>query len=105
MNRIYACPVADVPEVRLSGSIPRPSSPCSTLAASFMPLTIVAAMVMRQCQKGIWKMTPRWSARYTPPVLPENGKALCLPATDPLTTYPVHVEGGDIFIDLPEAQP
>ncbi|HDC2719888.1 TPA: bifunctional 3-phenylpropionate/cinnamic acid dioxygenase ferredoxin subunit, partial [Escherichia coli] len=20
-------------------------------------------------------------------------------------TYPVHVEGGDIFIDLPEAQP
>ncbi|HAJ1737983.1 bifunctional 3-phenylpropionate/cinnamic acid dioxygenase ferredoxin subunit, partial [Fusobacterium necrophorum] len=25
--------------------------------------------------------------------------------TDPLTTYPVHVEGGDIFIDLPEAQP
>ncbi|MGQ7168275.1 hypothetical protein ACUOCP_09490, partial [Escherichia sp. R-CC3] len=26
-------------------------------------------------------------------------------ATDPLTTYPVHVEGGDIFIDLPEAQP
>ncbi|EKO9302637.1 bifunctional 3-phenylpropionate/cinnamic acid dioxygenase ferredoxin subunit, partial [Escherichia coli] len=23
----------------------------------------------------------------------------------PLTTYPVHVEGGDIFIDLPEAQP
>ncbi|MCG6518558.1 bifunctional 3-phenylpropionate/cinnamic acid dioxygenase ferredoxin subunit, partial [Escherichia coli] len=33
------------------------------------------------------------------------GKALCLPATDPLTTYPVHVEGGDIFIDLPEAQP
>ncbi|MFT2520118.1 bifunctional 3-phenylpropionate/cinnamic acid dioxygenase ferredoxin subunit, partial [Escherichia coli] len=22
-----------------------------------------------------------------------------------LTTYPVHVEGGDIFIDLPEAQP
>ena len=26
-------------------------------------------------------------------------------APDPLTTYPVHVEGGDIFIDLPEAQP
>ncbi len=35
----------------------------------------------------------------------KTGKALCLPATDPLTTYPVHVEGGDIFIDLPEAQP
>lgn len=49
-------------------------------------------------------MTPRWSARHAAS-LPENGKALCLPATDPLTTYPVHVEGGDIFIDLPEAQP
>ncbi len=34
----------------------------------------------------------------------KTGKALCLPATDPLTTYPVHVEGGDIFIDLPEVE-
>ena len=35
----------------------------------------------------------------------KTGKALCPPTTDTLTTYPVHVEGGDIFIDLPEAQP
>lgn len=35
----------------------------------------------------------------------KTGKALCLPATDLLTTYLVHVEGGDIFIDLLEAQP
>ncbi len=50
-------------------------------------------------------MTPRWSARYTPPVFAwKTGKRYTC-ATDPLTTYPVHVEGGDIFIDLPEAQP
>ena len=32
----------------------------------------------------------------------KTGKALCLPATEPLTTYTVHVEGGEVFIDIPE---
>ena len=58
MNRIYACPVADVPE---GEALRIDTSPVIAL--------------------------------------------FNVPATDPLTTYPVHVEGGDIFIDLPEAQP
>ena len=33
----------------------------------------------------------------------KTGKALCLPATDAITTYPVSVEGGSVYIDLPEA--
>ncbi|BBQ82761.1 TPA: bifunctional 3-phenylpropionate/cinnamic acid dioxygenase ferredoxin subunit [Kluyvera ascorbata] len=32
----------------------------------------------------------------------KTGKALCLPATDPLTTYAVYVEGSDVFVDIPE---
>ncbi len=56
-------------------------------------------MVMRQCQKGIWKMTPRWVPATRRQFLPENGESVMPARTDPLTTYPVHVEGGDIFID------
>ena len=32
----------------------------------------------------------------------KTGKALCLPATDPLTTYAVYVDGSDVFVDIPE---
>lgn len=32
----------------------------------------------------------------------KTGKALCLPATEPLQTYPVTVLEGVVFIDLPE---
>jgi len=32
----------------------------------------------------------------------KTGKALCLPATEPLQTYPVTVAEGVVFIDLPE---
>jgi 3-phenylpropionate/trans-cinnamate dioxygenase ferredoxin subunit len=33
----------------------------------------------------------------------KTGKALCLPATDAIATYPVSVEDGTVYIDLPEA--
>ena len=68
MNRIYACPVADVPEGEALRIDTSPVIALFNVGGEFYPLTIVAAMVMRQCQKGIWKMTPRWNARYTPPV-------------------------------------
>ncbi|KFK97494.1 MULTISPECIES: 3-phenylpropionate/cinnamic acid dioxygenase ferredoxin subunit [unclassified Serratia (in: enterobacteria)] len=32
----------------------------------------------------------------------KTGKALCLPATIPLQTYPVSVVDGAVFIDIPE---
>ncbi|SQI43706.1 Digoxigenin ferredoxin subunit [Leminorella richardii] len=32
----------------------------------------------------------------------KTGKALCMPATVPLQTYPVSVIEGSVFIDLPE---
>ena len=32
----------------------------------------------------------------------KTGKAMCLPATDPVATYPVYVEGGEVFVDIPE---
>lgn len=32
----------------------------------------------------------------------KTGKALCMPATEPLQTYPVCVIEGAVFIDLPE---
>ncbi|MBM5277491.1 bifunctional 3-phenylpropionate/cinnamic acid dioxygenase ferredoxin subunit [Vibrio parahaemolyticus] len=32
----------------------------------------------------------------------KTGKALCLPATDAITTYSVSVEDGTVYIDLPE---
>lgn len=33
----------------------------------------------------------------------KTGKALCLPATDPLRTYDVSVEQGEIWVDIPES--
>jgi len=33
----------------------------------------------------------------------KTGKALCLPATDAIATYPVSIEDGTVYIDLPEA--
>lgn len=32
----------------------------------------------------------------------KTGAALCQPATEPLTTYPVVVDGDAIYVDLPE---
>ncbi|MEO3991706.1 3-phenylpropionate/cinnamic acid dioxygenase ferredoxin subunit [Pseudocitrobacter cyperus] len=32
----------------------------------------------------------------------KTGKAMCLPATDPIATYPVFVEGDDVYVDIPE---
>jgi nitrite reductase/ring-hydroxylating ferredoxin subunit len=31
-----------------------------------------------------------------------DGRALALPATTPLQTFPVHVEGGDIYVEVGE---
>jgi len=30
----------------------------------------------------------------------ESGKPTCLPAIDPVPTYPVTIEGGDVYVDL-----
>ena len=83
MNRIYACPVADVPEGEALRIDTSPVIALFNVGGEFYAIN-------DRCSHGNASKT---------------GKALCLPATDPLTTYPVHVEGGDIFIDLPEAQP
>jgi 3-phenylpropionate/trans-cinnamate dioxygenase ferredoxin subunit len=34
----------------------------------------------------------------------ESGKPTCLPAVDPVPTYPVTIEGGDIYVDLAAAE-
>jgi 3-phenylpropionate/trans-cinnamate dioxygenase ferredoxin subunit len=33
----------------------------------------------------------------------ESGKPLCLPATDPVPTYPVTIEAGDVYVDVAAA--
>jgi 3-phenylpropionate/trans-cinnamate dioxygenase ferredoxin component len=32
----------------------------------------------------------------------KTGKALCLPATDAIASYPVYVEGDEVFVDIPQ---
>ena len=68
MNRIYACPVADVPEGEALRIDTSPVIALFNVGGEFYAINDRCSLVMRQCQKGIWKMTPRWSARYTPPV-------------------------------------
>ena len=41
---------------------------------------------------------PRHGARFDV----RSGAALCLPATSPVPTYQVRVEGGDIYVESPD---
>ncbi len=33
----------------------------------------------------------------------KSGEALCQPATDPIAAYPIVIEGGKVYVELPEA--
>lgn len=33
----------------------------------------------------------------------KSGAALCQPATDPIATYPIVIESGKVYVELPEA--
>lgn len=106
MNRIYACPVADVPEGEALRIDTSPVIALFNVGGEFYAIN-------DRCSHGNASMSEGYLEDDATVECPlhaasfclKTGKALCLPATDPLTTYPVHVEGGDIFIDLPEAQP
>lgn len=106
MNLIYACPVADVPEGEALRIDTSPVIALFNVGGEFYAIN-------DRCSHGNASMSEGYLEDDATVECPlhaasfclKTGKALCLPATDPLTTYPVHVEGGDIFIDLPEAQP
>ena len=101
MNRIYACPVADVPEGEALRIDTSPVIALFNVGGEFYAIN-------DRCSHGNASMSEGYLEDDATVECPlhaasfclKTGKALCLPATDPLTTYPVHVEGGDIFIDL-----
>ena len=101
MSRIYACPVGDLPEgeaLRLDTS---PVIALFNVGGEFYAIN-------DRCSHGNASMSegyleddatvecPLHSARFCL----TTGQALCLPATDPIQTFPVIVEDGQLFVEM-----
>ena len=103
MSRVYACPVGDLPEgeaLRLDTS---PVIALFNVGGEFYAIN-------DHCSHGNASMSEGYLEEDATVECPlhaasfclKTGKALCLPATDPLTTYAVYVDGSDVFVDIPE---
>lgn len=103
MSRVFACPVGDLPEgeaLRLDTS--------SVIALFNVGGEFYA--INDRCSHGNASMSEGYLEDDATVECPlhaasfclKTGKALCLPATDPLTTYAVYVDGSDVFVDIPE---
>lgn len=68
MNRIYACPVADVPEGEALRIDTSPVIALFNVGGEFYAINDRCSHGNASMSEGYLKMTPRWSARYTPPV-------------------------------------
>ena len=103
MSRVFACPVGDLPEgeaLRLDTS---PVIALFNVGGEFYAIN-------DRCSHGNASMSegyleddgtvecPLHAARFCL----KTGRALCLPATDPLRTFPVVEDGGGVFVDIPE---
>lgn len=104
MPRIAVCPDNDLPD----GEAVKIDSPVSAIAVIRSAGELYA--VTDRCSHGNASMSegyveedgtvecPLHAARFCL----KTGTALCQPATEPLMTYPVIVEAGTIYVDIPE---
>ncbi|WP_058910125.1 3-phenylpropionate/cinnamic acid dioxygenase ferredoxin subunit [Entomohabitans teleogrylli] len=103
MSRIHACPAGALPEGEALRLDTTPVIALFHVGGEFYAIN-------DRCSHGNASMSqgyPEDDATVECPLHAasfclKTGKALCLPATDPLTTYPVHVEDGEVWIELPE---
>ncbi|MDU5713362.1 MAG: 3-phenylpropionate/cinnamic acid dioxygenase ferredoxin subunit [Citrobacter freundii] len=99
MSRVFACPVGDLPEgeaLRLDTS---PVIALFNVGGEFYAINDRnASMSEGYLEEDATVECPLHAASFCL----KTGKALCLPATDPLTTYAVYVDGSDVFVDIPE---
>lgn len=104
MARIHVCSESDLTD----GEAIKIDSPLSPIAVIRSGGDLYA--VTDRCSHGNASMSegyieddgtvecPLHAARFCL----KTGAALCQPATDPLSTYPVVVEEGAIYVELPE---
>ena len=103
MSRVFACPVGDLPE---GEALRLDTSPVIALFNVGGELYAIndrcslgnASMSEGYLEEDATVECPLHAASFCL----KTGKALCLPATDPLTTYAVYVDGSDVFVDIPE---
>ncbi|KAA1139520.1 bifunctional 3-phenylpropionate/cinnamic acid dioxygenase ferredoxin subunit [Citrobacter portucalensis] len=102
MSRVYACPVGVLPvgeALRLDTS---PVIALFNVGCEFYAIN-------DRCSHGNASMSEgylEYDATLECPLHDASfclkpGKALCLPATDPLTSWAVYVDGSDVFVDIP----
>ncbi|EJG2187197.1 3-phenylpropionate/cinnamic acid dioxygenase ferredoxin subunit [Citrobacter freundii] len=103
MSRVFACSATELPEgeaLRLDTS---PIIALFNVGGEFYAIN-------DRCSHGNASMSEGYLEEDATVECPlhaasfclKTGKALCLPATDPLTTYAVYVDGSDVFVDIPE---
>ncbi len=103
MSRVFACSATELPEgeaLRLDTS---PVIALFNVGGEFYAIN-------DRCSHGNASMSEGYLEEDATVECPlhaasfclKTGKALCLPATDPLTTYAVYVDGSDVFVDIPE---
>lgn len=104
MTRVYACAVADLAEgeaLRLETTPP---------IALFRVSDDEFYAINDRCSHGNASMSEGYLEDDATVECPlhaasfclKTGKALCLPATDPVATYAVSLEGGDVYVEIPE---
>ncbi|EEX41713.1 bifunctional 3-phenylpropionate/cinnamic acid dioxygenase ferredoxin subunit [Vibrio sp. Vb2880] len=104
MNRIKACLVDDLPEGEALRIDANPVIALFHVGGEFFAMN-------DRCSHGNASMSEGYVEEDATVECPlhaasfclKTGKALCLPATDAIATYPVSVEGDTVYVDLPEA--
>ncbi|WP_417870749.1 3-phenylpropionate/cinnamic acid dioxygenase ferredoxin subunit [Vibrio furnissii] len=104
MNRIKACLVDDLPEGEALRIDTNPVIALFHVGGEFFAMN-------DRCSHGNASMSEGYVEEDATVECPlhaasfclKTGKALCLPATDAIATYPVSVEGDTVYVDLPEA--
>lgn len=104
MTRVYACSVADLPAgeaLRLDTTPP---------IALFRVSGDEFYAINDRCSHGNASMSEGYLEEDATVECPlhaatfclKTGQPQCLPATDPIPTYAVTIEGSDVYVDIPE---
>ena len=104
MTRVYACSMADLPA---GEALKLDTTPAIAL---FRVSGDTFYAINDRCSHGNASMSEGYLEDDATVECPlhaasfclKTGKPMCLPATDPIATYAVSIDGSDVYIEIPE---